>query len=769
MDRLTVRRRPGEEATLRSCLLASAAACLLLSATAAGAQTLTPGAAPAKASDQAAAAADGMDPNSFYLEGDTVIQDNDNHTGTAEGHVEVRYRGRTLRAQTVIYNSTTGEVTARGDVVIVNPDGTAEFSKEVMLDKDLRAGVALAFSARLQNNVKIAADSAIRRTADVAELNRAIYTPCDICAANGHDKAPTWSIQAAKVVQDSKHHVIYYRNAVIRVLGVPVFYTPVFWHPDASAKARSGFLAPQVLISHRRGFSIEQPYLFVISPSADLVVSPLISTKVNPFLNVDWKQRLYSGQIDVRVGYTYDREFDNNGEPIPGSALTSRSYVLANGAFDLNNKWSWGFAAERVSDDLLFDRYDIRGVYDRRGLFETDSRRLLSQIFAVRQDQTSYLSVSAMDFQGLRIGDLNAAMPVVAPLIEGRFEPDDPILGGRLKVVGSAVMLSRDVQLSDPTLPGIDSRRATAEADWRRAFTFTNGLRVEPFGSARFDLYDVATGAPVKTSTTTGRGFGSVGVDLSYPLIKQAGSSTIVLEPMLEGVVSPRARANPDIPNQDSADFVFDETNLFDPNRTPGFDVYDSGARLNAGGRATVDWGGGREAIAFFGRSFRSSPNLSIPALSGYGSRSSDWIFYASATPVQGVWFYDRIQLDGESGALRRQEAGINLTLPFLQGYARYLHDNSDPTNRLENVEAAADLFFTKHWGFVLYGQRDLQKGVWAQRDFGVVYQDECTRLEVVYHHEAAFVRLGGPSNSVQVRLTLATLGEQGYRGASGR
>ncbi len=84
-------------------------------------------------------------------------------------------------------------------------------------------------------------------------------------------------------------------------------------------------------------------------------------------------------------------------------------------------------------------------------------------------------------------------------------------------------------------------------------------------------------------------------------------------------------------------------------------------------------------------------------------------------------------------------------------------------------MEAAADLFFTKHWGFVLYGQRDLQKGVWAQRDFGVVYQDECTRLEVVYHHEAAFVRLGGPSNSVQVRLTLATLGEQGYRGASGR
>ncbi len=64
----------------------------------------------------------------------------------------------------------------------------------------------------------------------------------------------------------------------------------------------------------------------------------------------------------------------------------------------------------------------------------------------------------------------------------------------------------------------------------------------------------------------------------------------------------------------------------------------------------------------------------------------------------------------------------------------------------------------------VLYGSRDMQRGIWARRDFGVMYQDDCTRIELIYHHEDAFVRLGGPSNSVQLRLTLATLGEQGYR-----
>jgi LPS-assembly protein len=729
-----------------------------------------PADAPQPAAAPAGPSPDGLDPDSFYLEADQVSQDDDSKTATAQGHVELRYRGRTLRAQSLTYKSDTGAVSAKGDVVVINEDGTAEFAKELELDKDLKAGVALAFSARLQHNVKIAADSLIRRQADVTELNRAIYTPCDICTKDGAPKKPSWSIQAEKAVEDKAHHVIYYRHAVIRVLGVPVFYTPVFWNPDTDTQARTGFLAPQLNLSKRRGFSYEQPYLIAVSPSQDIVISPIISSKVNPFLNLDFRKRFYSGSIDARFGYTYEREFDNNGNPIAGSPLTSRSYVLAKGEFNLSDKWLWGFSGERVTDDLLFDRYDIRGVYERRGLFETDSRRLLSQIYAVRQDQTSYLSISALTFQGLRIDDVNSGMPVVAPLIEGRFEPDTEILGGRLRAVGSAVLLNRDSALTDPTVPGIDSHRATAEVDWRRAFTFTNGLRVEPFGSGRLDYYSVTDlPASVNISKSSSRAIGTVGMDLTYPLIRYTSGASIVLEPIAEGIYSARAKPDPDIPNTDSADFVFDETNLFDANRTPGFDLYDSGARLNLGGRATVNWGEGRWAHAFIGRSFRSAPDLTLPNRSGYGARTSDWILAAQAAPIKGLWVYERTQLDGSTLQLRRQEAGFNMTLPFFRGYARYLHDYSDPSGERENVDAAGDIFLTKHWGVVLYGSRDIVNGVWARRDIGVLYEDECTRLELVYHHEAAFSRLGGPSDSVQVRLTLATLGEQGYREQSRR
>ncbi len=713
--------------------------------------------------------ADGLDQNGFYLEADSVTQDDSAKVSTAEGHVEVRYRGRTLRAQSVVYNTVTGVVTAKGDVVIVNPDGTAEFAREITLDKDLTAGVALGFSARLKDNVKLAAASLARANADITELNQAIYTPCDICAKSGASKPPTWSIRAEKAVEDKKRHIVYYRNAVIQVLGVPVLFTPVFWHPDADVAARSGFLTPLIQVSKKRGVSYEQPYLLVLSPSQDLIVSPILNSKINPFLNLDWRRRFYSGAIDARFGYTYEREFDNSGEPIPGSALTSRSYVLAHGAFDLSNVWKWGFAAERVSDDLLFDRYDIQGVYQRRGLFETDSRRLLSQIYAVREDQQSYLSISAMDFQGLRIGDVDSALPIVAPLIEARYAPDQQILGGRLQMSGSAAVLTRNQALGDPSRPGIDSRRATGQAEWRRAFTLPDGLRIEPFGAARFDFYSVSNLTPGGPTQTSNRALGTAGVDLSMPFIRRSGDTTIVLEPLAEAAISPTSRLNPNIPNLDGVDFVFDETNLFDSNRAPGFDTYDSGARLNVGGRGTIDWGEGRQAVGFIGRSFRSQDDPLIPAISGYSGKSSDWIFAASASPVHGLSLYGRTQLDGDNMALRRAELGANFILPFVRGYARYLRDSTDPSKVTRDIEGAADVFVTKHWGFVFYGQRDLEKGVWARRDLGLVYQDECARIEVVYHHEAAFVRLGGPSNSVQLRLTLATLGEQGYRDQDGR
>ena len=241
-----------------------------------------------------------------------------------------RYQNHSLRAEELIYNTQTGQVVANGHAEVVNPDGTVEYGEHMVMDDKLHSGVVTDFSSGQGEN-KVAAAAAVRRNEDVNELQRVVFTACAICTPKGRPTAPTWSIQAQDAVQDKTRKIIVYRDAVLKVKGVPLFWTPVFWTPDPSSPRQSGLLPPRLLNTERLGFSWEQPYLWVIDPSQDLEIRPQISTNVNPLLNLDYRKQFFSGEIEARAGYTYERYFLNNGEKF--GPETSHSYILANGAF----------------------------------------------------------------------------------------------------------------------------------------------------------------------------------------------------------------------------------------------------------------------------------------------------------------------------------------------------------------------------------------------------------------------------------------------------
>jgi LPS-assembly protein len=717
---------------------------------------------------------DALQPGAFYLEANEIVANDKAKTVTARGDVEVRYEGRTLRAQEVTYNQSTGVVTANGKATLINPDGSIQFADSLTLDDQMRAGVIQGFSTRLAGDVKIAAASAVRRSETLNELNKAIYTPCPVCAdASGHQQGPSWYIRADKVVQDKKRQIIYYRNATIVMLGVPIFYTPVFWHADPTIPGeKSGLLQPRIAASRRRGLSWEQPYLQVISPSQDLIISPQINTKVNPFLNLAWRRRFWSGQVNVRAGYTYENDLTGDGDRV--GTRTNRSYVLADGAFDINDYWRWGFSGERTSDDLIFDKYEIQDVYEQRGLIPTDDHRLTSQLYVTRQDQQSYVSVVAMSFQGLRPTDNDRTFPLVAPLIEARWEPKGPVLGGRLRFVGNGVFLTREQSAAPSSVrgdPGIDSGRASAELDWRSNYTFASGLRVSPFVDARADLYRI-TDLPDGGAKNATRGVGAAGVDVSWPFFRRDGDRTIILEPLAQVALSPDVHQivigqdshGPIYFNEDSLSLTYDETNLFRVNKFSGFDLYEGGQRLNLGGRATVVYDDGRHASLLIGRSFRSQDNRLFPSYTGLQQQSSDWIVAAEGMPMHGLELFSRARLGAEDLALRRIEAGADVNLPRGQGFIRYLRDENDPSGvRREDVDFAGNVLIYGNWGVTFRGVRDLEGSVWRREEFGPMYRNQCLNFAVVWVHEETFNRTVGPSDSIQVRLTLATLGDKGY------
>ncbi len=720
------------------------------------------------------------------LKAEKVIR-GDNGVLDATGNVEAvtqsqnskgEAQTRSLRAEHVTFDPNNAVISANGDIRIYQPDGSVEFADTLTFTQSMETGVATNFAARIRqsgssNESTLAAASVIKRDENFSEMNRAIFTACECQDEEGNDKTPTWAISAEKVVRDKAGGSINFRDAWIAFGGARVIPLPFFSMADPTIDRKSGLLAPDFQRTERRGISYSQPWLWAISPSQELILTPQINTEVNTFLTANWRNRFYSGLLEVEAGYTVERDFNNKG--LEFGPTRGKGYIFSDGRFALSDLWTWGFTAQAARDRRVFDQYSIDYSPADRGLFVPGDRRLISQIYTARSGETSYLSIAAMSFQslrplpgppgpfGLRPLEDNDTLPFVGPLVEFRYDPTVSVAGGRFRLIGSGVVLNREGSPLTPGAPGVDSSRATIEADWRDSFTAAGGLRFEPFLDVRGDYYRTADLSPTDSAShTNSRTIATAGADISWPLVKVGDTVTTTIEPMVQLAASKMARVEPEIPNEDSLAIQLNESNLFDFNKAPGFDLYEGGQRLSAGLRTTFDWGDGRNLRILVGRTYRDEPNPLLPARTGLSGRTSDWVAAADATPVPGLQLFARTRFD--DGAIRHIEAGVDADLDRAHGYLRYMRTHEDPSGfPAEDIEGQAEIFVSKTWGFQVSATRDLEQAQWRRRSIGAVYQDDCLRFELLYQRDNNPLLGARDSSSVVFRLTLATLGNTGY------
>ena len=121
---------------------------------------------------------------------------------------------------------------------------------------------------------------------------------------------------------------------------------------------------------------------------------------------------------------------------------------------------------------------------------------------------------------------------------------------------------------------------------------------------------------------------------------------------------------------------------------------------------------------------------------------------------------FARARLDSKNLDVHRLEAGLNASNKYGNGFIRYLTDDFDINGvKRENLDIGGEVYLSKNYGVSVYGNRDLNRGAWVIRDYGVFYRDDCLRLDVIYRREDTIFGRLLPSQSVSVRLTLATLG----------
>ncbi|WP_158085611.1 LPS-assembly protein LptD [Henriciella aquimarina] len=686
------------------------------------------------------------------LTADNVNVLQDDNLVIAEGNVKAEHEGRVMTADKLTYNRATGKVRAEGNVVIVDPDGTQRFADEMETNADLATGYASDFSMRMADGSTASANLVQRESETRSRLDRVVYTSCQICEG---ETTPTWSIRARKAVFDDDEGMYTYRDAVFEVAGIPVLYLPWFAHPDPDAERRSGFMVPMVGSSSKTGVIYQQPYYWAISPYQDLTISPRVNSKVNPLLELDYRKRFYSGQVNFNMSFTNERDFDSDGEKFGDKEW--RGHLFGQGRFAINKQWQWGFGVEKATDDLYTKRYDIDGENEQRGLYTNQPRFLLSQVYTQGQANNWYADASVLTFDSLRFDDTredNIADVLPIGFAERSFD-----LGGYgfARANASTAFLDRAT--------GTDSQRASFGADWSVQKVLPGGFLAEPFAETRYDHYELDDYPSTGQGNSVDRAFATGGVKLSYPLYRPGKSVDLLVEPIVMGAIGTNSPNQDDIPVEDGLFYELDVSSLFEANAQVGYDLYEGDNKVAAGISTVARWKSGVQISALAGRRWRSRSDPNFDKASNLNGTSSDWIGAFGVDFGGPLKLKTKVRLDEDSMELSRIDTSIDLNFNRVRASAQYYQIDaavSQSNARQEGILLNSEVKVTDNY-FLIYGlRRDMEGKRDIRHEIGVGYTDDCSRFELIFQRSEQVDRTLGPSDSILFRFTLASLGNLG-------
>ena len=712
------------------------------------------------------------------LEADVLIDDQPNGVMIAEGNVVAKYQNRQLTADRVIYNLETQKVRAIGNVRILDPDGTMRTAEEIEVDGELSDGVATEFAAQLPQDAIVVARTATRVDGGTNTLDYAIYTACPICLEE--DKEPTWTLRARRAVQNSETQMITYNDAIFQIKGVPVLYLPYFAHPDPSSKRRSGLLVPTPELSSKLGFAYKQPYYWAISESQDMTIAPRVFSNVNPALELQYRKKFYSGSVNIDASMTNEFEFDSDGDRImydtsgrviedtedyTGTLIPSeekfRGHIFAEGLFNINDVWKWGFAAENVTDDLYVRRYDISDVNSSRGLIDTDQTRLLNQLFFVGQTEDFYADVITYHAQGLRINDDDGTFARVAPMAFANKVIDFGDLG-IASFEGSLALLDRS--------EGTDSRRATALAEWSNAYVAPAGLVFEPELQLRADQYDysyqtVGTIAGYEDSNT--RTTGMAAATVRWPFIRRGENSTVTVEPIAMLAYSESSLDNGEIPIEDTAYYEYDLPVLFEADPISQYDLVEQGKRAVFGVKANAAFENGLNLRGTVGRRYRDEADPNFTLSSNLGGEESDYLVGAGFDLGRTFSFDSSVRLNDDY-EMKRLDVLSTYNWWRLQGRVFYFKldedisfaSNLNNATPIEGISFATRIQLTDSIDLSYQIQRNLEAEINRSQLIALRWSDECSFFEIGWKATGINDRGLGGSEAIVFGFGFNTLGE---------
>ncbi|MGB1361018.1 MAG: LPS-assembly protein LptD [Alphaproteobacteria bacterium] len=597
----------------------------------------------------------------IVITGKKAVYNNKTKISTITKDVKAVQGKNTITADEAQYFKDSGNITATGNVVVIDEKGKKTTASKAISKKKEKVIIAYDALQNQEDDTYIEAKKIYIYNEKDDIANDVNYSSCKI---NEKDKSRVWLLNIRKARMDEEKEIIKMNDVVMKIADTPVFYWPYMEVPSPSVKKLDGWLLPTVGNNTNIGTFVSNSYYKSLGDDKDIIFKPTYTTKNIFTAGASYRKKKEKSYTEADISISNDKISNKN---------SGHLFVKHNTISKTN--WLYKTQVELTTNKEYLKKH----VY----LKHQDKDYLKNNLEAQKNTKNSSLKVSASHYKDIRKNPTPNIHLKPSISYETQFEKDGVTINSYTRAKSLTVKNVSKVNNATSTL-SVSKTSVTKEG-----FVFTPSLSLRG---------DVSSYKYNETLTVGGKSYNKGNESMvtpyasfiaSYPMTVYNKKTSFIVEPIAGIFISKKQANKAYFPNNDSDDFELDEANLFAQNRYAGYDKIDTGKRI-AYGLKLKQWKNTRYVEAFIGQSINKDN----------GSIYSDYI--GNLHVNQGNYsLTSTFELDSKNYSIRKLEASGTAKINKWDINATYTHINPRQTSKLKKTKQLnSEVIYTlnKNW-----------------------------------------------------------------------
>ena len=594
-----------------------------------------------------------------------------------------------------------------------------------------------------KDNFKIDERNKPRIFANTVKMNKETTTfsksNFTLCNFREDDKCPPWSIRSTEMLHDSKKKTIYYKNALIKIYDIPIFYSPRLSHPDPSVKRRSGFLPPTFQDTKNLGEGLSIPYFWAINKEKDLTLTNKLYASEHPLFLGEYRQALNNSNLIFDFGYT-DGYKKTSDVKISGPKNHFFSKFVKNFSnINKNSESTLSITTQDSNNDNYFKLYKINSE-----LVSSDIDNLENNLNFTYSNEEIFFDLNMSMYETLK-NDYNDKYEYIYPEITfNKSLMSNPILG----------VIDLDTNLK---VHNFDTNKTSKflvnNFEWNSiSKNFNSGIQSNLLGNLKNINYETKNIDNFKNKPTSEM-FGALGFLSKIDLYKK-------IENITEHFLTPKflVRYSPGSMRKEEDDSKLNPAKAFGLDRLNNNNNFETGLSATIGFDYEIREKDKRIDVSV-SQIFNQKENKNMPTSMGLDEKISDLVGTSKYEINEKLSLNYNFALDQNYSEFNYNEIGVSTDLNNFNFDINYLEEKKHIGNN-EYIKSKVDYTFNKDTNLSYEFKRNLITDSSEFYNLSYEYFNDCLRAGLVYRREFYSDSEIESENSLMFKITLIPFGD---------